>query len=172
MRDILQGFTAYFNGRDQGIDCEEVGLPTPTNVRQEYRGGGMDLAVNQGMAALEPLEATFRFSGHSVNALRAVGQGPGKNITVTVRGGVLDSLTGVTTAHVVILVGQFNEFSRDNWQRGEKGGIELTMSGIQVYRYEVGGAILHDIQAYPPRRVIDGVDQLADLNAILGYSNA
>lgn len=171
MRDILQGFTVYFGGNDYGIDCEEVGLPTPTLVQQEYRGGGMDLAVNQGMAAIEPLEATFRFAGHPARVLGAVAQGPGKNLIVTIRGAVQDTLTGITVAHVIVLTGQFNEHSRDNWQRGEKGGLEITMSGITVYRYEVGGAILHDIQAYPPRRIIGGVDQLAEINTILGYNS-
>jgi len=171
MRDILQGFTVYLNGVDHGMDCEEIGLPTPSNVQQEYRGGGMDLAVNQGMAAMEPLEATLRFAGHPAGILGSVAQGPGKSVVLTARGAVMDTLTGVTVAHVVVITGQFNEHSRDNWQRGEKGGLELTMTGITVYRYEVGGAILHDIQAYPPRRIINGVDQLAEINAILGYNN-
>lgn len=169
MRDILQGFTFYMQGVDYGADCEEIGLPTPTNVVQEYRGGGMDLAVNQGMAAMEPLEATFRFSGYPEAVMGSVATGPGKSVTVTARGAVMDTLTGVTTAHVVVITGQFNEHSRDNWQRGEKSGLEVTMSGITAYRYEVGGAILHDIQAYPPRRIMNGVDQLAEINQILGY---
>jgi len=170
MRDILQGFTVYMGGVDHGADCEEIGLPTPKNVTQEYRGGGMDLAVAQSMAALEPLEATFKFSGHPAVVLGAVAQGPGKSVIVTARGAVLDTLTGSTVAHVVVMTGQFNEHSRDSWQRGEKGGLELTMSGITVYRYEVDGVILHDIQAFPPRRIMNGVDQLAEINSILGYA--
>lgn len=170
MRDILQGFTLYLAGVDYGVDCEEIGLPTPTNVVQEYRGGGMDLAVNQGMAALEPLEATFRFAGHPAAIIGAVATGPGKSIVLTARGAIMDTLTGVIVGHVVVMTGQFNEHSRDNWQRGEKGGLEVTLSGITAYRYEVGGAILHDIQAYPPRRIMNGVDQLAEINAILGYN--
>jgi P2 family phage contractile tail tube protein len=171
MRDILQGFTVYFDGEDHGIDCEELGVPTPTNVQQEYRGGGMDLAVNQGMAALEALEATFRFSGFPPSVLGRTALGPGKTIMVTARGAVMDTLTGITSAHVVIMQGQFNGHSRDNWQRGEKSGMEITMGGIIAYRYEVDGAIVHDIQAYPPRRVVNGVNQLAEINAILGYNN-
>jgi P2 family phage contractile tail tube protein len=171
MRDILQGFTVYIAGVDHGIDCEEIGLPTPKVVQQAYRGGGMDLEVNHGMAALEALEASFKFAGHARNVLQQVAQGPGKFISVTARGAVLNALTGEHDAHVVVLQGQFNEHSRDVWKRGEKGGIEVTMSGILAYRYEIAGSVTHDIQAYPPRRVINRVDQLANINTILGYSN-
>jgi hypothetical protein len=171
MRDILQGFTLYIAGVDHGIDCEEIGLPTPQNVQQEYRGGGMDLAVNQGMAALEALEATFKFAGHARSVLQQVAPGPGKFISVTARGAVLNSLTGEHDAHVVVLQGQFNQHSRDAWKRAEKGGLEVTMSGILAYRYEIAGNVTHDIQAWPPRRVINGVDMLSNINQILGYSN-
>jgi P2 family phage contractile tail tube protein len=171
MRDILQGFTVYIAGVDHGIDCEEIGLPTPQVVQQEYRGGGMDLAVNHGMAALEALEATFKFAGHARNILQQVARGPGKFLTVTARGAVMNTLTGEHDAHVVVLQGQFNQHSRDSWKRGEKGGLEVTMSGILAYRYEIAGNVVHEIQAYPPRRVINGNDELASINTILGYAN-
>lgn len=171
MRDVLQGFTVFVAGVDHGIDCEEIGLPTPKNLQQEYRGGGMDLAVNHGMAALEALEATFKFAGHARNILGTVARGPGKFITVTARGAVLNVLTGEHDAHVVVMNGQFNDHSRDAWKRGEKGGIEVTLSGIIAYRYEIANTVMHDIQAYPPRRVINGVDELSAINTILGYAN-
>ncbi len=171
MRDILQGFTVYIDGVDHGIDCEEIGLPTPKNVEQAYRGGGMDLEVNQGMAALEALEASFKFAGHARNVLAKVARGPGKFLIVTARGAVLNTMTGVHDAHVVVLNGQFNTHERDNWKRAEKGGLDVKMTGIIAYRYEIGSDVIHDIQAYPPRRVINGVDELSAINTILGYAN-
>jgi uncharacterized protein len=171
MRDVLQGFTCFFDGVDHGIDCEEIGIPTPKVVTQEYRGGGMDLAVNQGLAALEPLEATFKFAGHARDILARVARGPGKKITVTARGAVMDVLTGETVAHVAIMTGELNDHSRDNWKRAEKGGIEVTMNGMIAYRYEIGGKVIHDVAAYPPRRVINEIDELAAINSALGYAN-
>lgn len=167
MKSILQGFTLFVAGIDYGIECEELELPTPTPLTQEYRGGGMDLGVSQSMAALEPLEATFKFAGQVPDILAKTALGPSQIITVTARGAVLNSLTGVYDAHVAIINGQFNAHSRDRWQRGEKSGIEVTMGSIMTYRYEIGSRIVHDIQAYPPRRIVDGVDQLAGINTIL-----
>lgn len=171
MRDILQGFTLYVAGVDHGIDCEEITLPQPKAVMQKYRGGGMDLEVDLAMAGLDALEAKFKFAGHSRDILKQLVTGPTKFLTVTARAAVMNPLEGTTQAHVIVLNGKFNESNRDAWKRTDKGGMEVTMSSIITYRYEIDNAVVHDIQAYPPRRVINGINELSEINSILGYAN-
>ncbi|EFO32138.1 phage tail tube protein FII [Roseibium sp. TrichSKD4] len=169
MRHILQGFTMFIDGDDYGIDTEEIELPIPTPTEQTYRGGGMDLEVNMPMAALEALEATVKMSGHSPDVMKMLGRGPGKKKRITFRGAVLEERDGETVPHVCVIEGVPMAGSRDRWQRGEKSGLEFKISGITYFRYDVKDAPVHEIQHYPPKRIIDGVDELAGINAALGY---
>lgn len=169
MRHILQGYTMFLDGLDFGIDTEEVELPLPTPMTQEYRGGGMDLAVNQAMSAIEALEVTVKMAGHNPEIMRRMALGPGQTTRVTFRGGVLRELDGGIAAHVCIVEGAINGGTRDRWQRGEKGGVEFVMNSIRYLRYEADADVIHELQAWPPRRIINGINQLSQLNAALGY---
>lgn len=169
MRHILQGFTMFLDGADYGIDTEEVGLPFPTPVTQEYRGGGMDMAMTQPMAALEALSITVKMAGQNPEIMKRMGLGPGKTQLVTFRAGVLTESNGIIVPHVCVVQGCINGTDRDRWNRGEKVGFEFVVNGINYLRYEADQEVIHELRAYPPRRIINGVDQLADLNAALGY---
>lgn len=168
MRHTLQGFTMFIDGDDYGYDTEEVTIPMPVPVTQEYRGGGMDLAVNLPHAALEALECTVKMAGHNPTILGRMARGPGQTTRIIFRAAVLSESTGVYDPHVVVIQGAMNGGSHDTWKRGEKSGIEFVMNGITYFRYDVADAVMQEISAYPPRRVIDGVDQLLGINAALG----
>lgn len=169
MRHILQGFTMFLDGVDFGIDTEEVELPLPTPVTQEYRGGAMDLGVNLPMAALEALEVTVKMAGQSPEIMKRMALAPGQTSRVTFRGGVLTESNGVVVPHIGIVQGAINGGSRDRWQRGEKSGVEFVINGLIYYRYEVDAQVVHEIQHWPPKRIVNGIDQLAGLNTALGY---
>lgn len=171
MRHILQGFTMFMDGLDFGIDTEEVELPLPQPVTQEYRGGGMDMAINMPMAAIEALEVTVKMAGHNPEIMKRMALRTGATTRVTFRGGVLREQDGDIEAHVCVVEGAINGSSRDRWQRGEKGGVEFIMNGIRYMRYEAGSTIIHELQAWPPRRFINGFDQLSQLNTALGYGS-
>lgn len=170
MRHILQAFTVYIGSEDFGYDTEEVTLPVPTPLTEEYRGGGMHMAVNQPMSAIEPLEATFKMAGHSPDILKRMALGPGRTTRLTVRGAVRDEPSGNDVAHVAIIEGAMNGGSHDTWQRGQKSGLEFVMNGIIYFKYEVADEIIHECASYPPVMVVNGVDQLLGVNQILGIS--
>lgn len=169
MRHILQGFTMFIDGADFGYDTDTIEIPNPTPLTQEYRGGGMDVAVNQPMAALEPLEATVKMLGHNPDIMKKMARGPGQISSVTFRGAVLDEPSGSYVQHIAIVDGCPNFGSRDEWKRGEQSGLQFIMNGIIYYRYEVGSDVIHEIRAWPPKRIVNGIDQLAGINPLLGY---
>lgn len=169
MRHILQGFTMFMDGLDFGIDTEEVDLPLPRPVTQEYRGGGMDMAVNQAMSAIEALEVTVKMAGHNPEIMKRMALRPGQTTRVTFRGGVLRELDGGIATHICIVEGAINGSSRDRWQRGEKSGVEFIMNSLKYMRYEADTDVIHEMRLWPPMRVINGVDQLRELNSALGY---
>lgn len=169
MRHILQGFTMWIDGDDFGYDTETVNLPKPTPTTQEYQGGAMDLKVNQPMASLEALEVGVKMSGLNPTIMKKMARGPGQTTRLTFRGAVLDEPTGTHIPHIAIVEGCVNFGERDEWKRGEKSGFDFVVNGVIYYRYEAGSDIIHEIQAWPPRRLVDGVDQLRGVNAALGY---
>ena len=132
-------------------------------------GGGMDLSVAQPLAALEAMEATVKMAGQNPTIMRKMAKGPGQTTRITFRGAVLSESTGIVETHVCIIEGAPNAGSRDTWQRGEKSGIEFTINGIIYFRYDVQDTTVHEVSAWPPRRVVDGVDQLNAVNQALGY---
>jgi len=169
MRHILQGFTMYMEGLDFGIDTEEVDIPLPTPLTQEYRGGGMDLGVNQPMSAIEALEVTVKMAGHNPDIMNRMALGPGRTTRITFRGGMLREADGGVAAHICIVQGAINGGTRDRWQRGEKSGVEFVINGIKYFRYEADTAVIHELQAWPPIRIVNGQNQLSELHQALGY---
>lgn len=169
MRHILQGFTQWIDGQDFGYDTGTVQLPVPTPLKQSYLGGGMALTVDLTMAAFEALECTVKMLGQNPDIMKKMAKGPGITSTVTYRAAVLDEPSGQYVPHLGIVQGCPNFADRDEWKRGEQSGFGYTMGGIIYYRYEVGPDIIHEVQAWPPKWVVDGVDQLAGINAALGY---
>jgi len=169
MRDILQGFTMYINGDDFGLDTEEITLPIPIPKMQEYRGGGMDLAVNMPLMAIEALEITVKQAGHNVKVQRLFAKGPGSRESFQFRGAVQSEDDGSIESHVIVVEGSANGDSRDAWNRGEKSGMSWKINNLRYFRYEADGEVIHELQAWPPKRTVYGVDQLAGVNAALGY---
>ena len=47
--------------------------------------------------------------------------------------------------------------------------LEFTVKGIVYFRYDVQDRVVHEVSAWPPRRVVDGIDQLNGVNQALGY---
>lgn len=169
MRHLLQGFTMNIGGSDYGIDTEEIELPFPVPTTQNYRGGGMDLAVDQPMSAIEALQVTVKMAGLNPEIMKMMAQGPGITTRLTFRGGVLRETDGGIARHMCIVQGCINGSNRDRWQRGEKAGFEFVVNGIKYLRYEVDTDKIHELQAWPPIRIVNGVNQISELNAALGY---
>lgn len=169
MRHILQGFTMFLDGMDFGIDTEEVDLPIPKPLTQQYRGGGQDLGMNLPMSAIEELEVTVKMAGHNPEIMKRTALAPGRTSRVTFRSGVLTETDGRIVTHLCLVEGAINGSSRDRWQRGEKSGFEFVINGVKYLRYEADATIIHELQAWPPKRIVNGIDQLAELNAALGY---
>jgi uncharacterized protein len=168
MQNILRGFTMFIQNIDYGLDIEEVEIPIPTEVTDEVRSGGMDLGVAVSLAALEPLEVSFKMLGQAPEIQSLTALGPGKRNTFTFRGATVNEIDGKTTEHVIIVEGKISEGSREAWGRGNRTGTDYAIKNVVYYRYEVDRKIVHEIQAWPPKRVVDSVDQLADINAALG----
>lgn len=169
MRHILQGFTMFLNGADFGIDTEEITLPHPVLKSEVYQGGGMVLEVDQLFSSVEALEVQVKMAGKNPDIMKLMGLASDKTSQITVRGGVLTEAAGSIIPHVANIEGSIASASNDAMQRGQKSGFEFVIKNIKYYRYEVGDEIIHEVQAWPPKLIVAGADQIAGLNNALGY---
>ena len=168
MKHVLQAFTMHIDGVDHAYDTEEVTIPIPTPMTEEYKGGGMPMAVNQPMGMFEALEATVKMAGHSPEVLQHMAKSPGKTTLVHFRGAVRPEPSADDVAHVVSIQGCVNGGSHDTWTKGGKSGLEFVINGIIYFKYEVADKILQEVGAYPPIWNINGTDELFGVNQILG----
>ncbi len=127
------------------------------------------MALALPMSAIEVLECTVKMSGLNPSIMGKMAQGPGVVNRLTFRGAVLREQEGGISTHICTIEGAVNASSRDRWQRGEKVGTEFMVNGIRYMRYEVDSLVVHELQAFPPKRIVNGVDQLNDVNTALGY---
>ncbi|UVK81970.1 phage major tail tube protein [Pseudomonas sichuanensis] len=163
--ETLANLNLFVDGVSFQGDVPSLTLPKLTLKMEEYRPGGMDMAVemDQGM---EKQEAAFTTTGVRREALKFFGLADGNGFNGTFRG-AFKGLKGQINPVVVTLRGTLKEVDMGDWKSGDKAEIKHSV-GITYYKLEVDGRLVYEIDALGMKRVIDGVDQLAAQRAALG----
>ena len=68
---------------------------------------------------------------------------------------------------IVTLRGALKEVDMGDWKAGDKAEIKHNVA-VTYYKLEVDGRLIYEIDALGMKRVIDGVDQLAQQRQALG----
>ena len=163
--DILKNMALYVDGRGYAGNVEELVLPKLTMKMEEYRNGGMDSPIDIEMG-MEKLEAEFTLTRFDRNLLTLFGLAPGQIIPLTIRGAVVSD-NGATQPVIVNLQGQIKELDYGTWKPGEKTTLKCMVS-VRFYKLTLGAAIVHQIDIPNMIRIVNGVDQLAQIRGILG----
>ncbi len=162
---ILKNFNLYVDGRGYAGNVDEVQLPALNVVSEDFRAGGMDAAIELDMG-MEKLEATFKVSKFDRNLIAKWGLTAGGNVPLTLRG-ALESLDGTVQAVVVKLSGRIHGMEFDAITPGAKSGMTFRMAA-RAYSYTQAGETLIDIDVLNMKRIIDGVDRLAEQRRAIG----
>ncbi|GFY40393.1 tail tube protein [Trichonephila inaurata madagascariensis] len=141
-------------------------LPKLTIKTEEYRAGGMDIPINIDMG-MEKLEADFTFAEYDSELFRLFGLIDGNSVSLTLRGGLQGSGSNDIEGVIINLRGIFKEFDFVSWKPAEKATLKCTVAA-HYYRLTIGGNELIEIDAENMIRKINGVDQMALLQTILG----
>lgn len=166
MKDILEGFTMWIDGEDYGLEVETVTIPFPQFKKATYLGGGMAMATDQYFKTIDPMEVSIKMAGQATRLQTFIGI----KKRVTFRGAVMVEADGSVQKHICVAEGKIAANGRDAWSRGEKVGTDFTLGAITYLRYEIDSTIKHELQAWPPMLVIDGVNHLSAINPALGYA--
>lgn len=156
----------YADGKEKIASLIEYTPPVPEILTEEYRAGGMDIAISMdmGMAAME---ASFTI-GEDPDILALFGiKEDGKKVPFFIRSHLENDVSGATKTVVEELRGLVSKI--DN---GTKSGGSFTATTVTIkpsyYKYEVGGTTIHEFDPINMIRIVNGVDQLAEARASLG----
>jgi P2 family phage contractile tail tube protein len=162
---IRKNFNLFLDGFGYAGRVDEFQPPALTVQVEDYRAGGMDSSVALDMG-MEKLEASFKLSSIALEALRTWGVGAGQTFALVVRG-ALEDLDGTVKAEVFRLRGTIRSIEHDAITPGAKAAISLTMDARE-YQHDVDGVVVYDIDVLNMKRVINGVDRLAQQRAAIG----
>ena len=155
----------FVDGQSLQGDVPSLSLPKLTVKTEEYRGGGMDAPVGMDMG-LEKLEASFTTNGVRKEVLKYFGAFDQTGFSASFRG-AFKGQKGATTGVVATLRGGLREVDPGEWSAGSKAEFKYAVD-VTYYKLEIDGRVMFEIDPINSVRVIDGVDQLADVRSILG----
>ncbi len=164
MTKILKNFNLFVDGRGYAGRADEVTPPKLTIKTEELRAGGMDapMSVDLGM---EKLECSFSLVEYDPELIKQFGLISGNAVQLTLRGALVDDNT--TTPMVIQLRGMYTELDFGSFKAGERGTLKCNVA-CRYYSLEIGGNVVVEIDVDNMTRVINGVDQMAEVRDALG----
>jgi P2 family phage contractile tail tube protein len=163
--ETLYNFNAYVDGRGFAGRVTQCTLPKLKLKTDDHRAGGMDAPVKVDLG-MEGLEAGFQMSTMERDALKFFGLADATAFNGVFRGAFRDT-KGATKAVAATFRGMLSEVDPGDWKPGEKVDAKFTVS-LTYYKLEIDGATVYEIDVLGMVRIIDGVDQLADIRKAIG----
>lgn len=163
--NILRNFALSVAGTGYAGNADEVQLPTLAIKTEDFMAGGMDAstAIDMGM---EKMELTFKLNDKAAAALATFGVIGGPDPTFNFRG-ALQNLDGSVSSLLVQARGRTKSIKPTVAKVGARADDEYAVD-LNYYSYAVDGSVIHLIDVLNGIRMIDGVDQLANIRAALG----
>lgn len=165
IRNILKNFNLFVDGRGFAGELGDYTPPSPSVAGEEYRAGGMDGPIDIDMGQ-EKMTTAFVLRNYSADVLALWGIAPGQLIQVTARG-ALESEDGTVTPVIHNMRGKIMQPDRGTWSPGQSASITVNMT-VEAFKETIGGVVGTDIDIVNMKRVIGGVDRLAEQRAALG----
>lgn len=163
--DILKYLNLIVDGRGYAGKVEEYNAPDLTLTTEDFRGGGMDAAIDIEMG-MEKLACSFVLTSYDADVLALWGVKKGSGIQFTAKGS-LENLDGVTTPVAHAMTGTLISMARGTWGSGNKPSLTINL-GLTYYRETHGQRVINDIDVINMVRIINGVDQLSEHRANIG----
>ena len=162
---VRKDINLFVDGRGYAGKVVEFDPPKLTVKTEEFRAGGMDAPAEVDMG-MEKLESTLTLADIDRHALKLFGLVKAAFTPVTLRGGQ-QGPAGEVEAVVHHLRGRFKDVDYGTWKSGETSPVKL-MVALRYYKLEIDGETIHEIDVENMVRIIDGVDQMAEMRAALG----
>ncbi len=162
---VLYDTNLFMGGISFSGDVPSVTLPKLTVKTDSFRGGGMGGEIEIDMG-LEKLEASFVTTGVRREAMKYFGLADQTACNAVFRG-AFKGLAGKVTPVIATMRGLLKELDMGDWKPGDKAENKYAMA-LQYYKLEIDNRVMYEIDMVNCVRVIDGVDQMADVRNALG----
>ncbi|WP_186081805.1 phage major tail tube protein [Burkholderia gladioli] len=163
--ETLYNCSVAIDGRGYAGRATSMTPPKLKLKTDDYRAGGMDAPskVDQGM---EALEASFAMASMEYEVLKYFGILDGNAFSGNFRAAFKDHYGKIKYVGAFFR-GKLTEVDPGEWKPGEKAETKYTIA-VDYYRMEIDGAVVHEIDVFACKRVVNGVDQLAEVRKALG----
>ena len=152
------------------LTLQNIQLWQPKEKTQEHHPGGAIGAITIGGLGFEPPEVTFKLVGADAQTKALFGLGANGTRPYTIYGALRDKNGGRLIERKVVVFGRLVEVGESEFKRGELieqdhkiaeiTHYELWENKSEVYYYDWFGSVWR----------VNGVNQLADINAMLRIS--
>jgi P2 family phage contractile tail tube protein len=163
--ETLSNYNLYVDGKGFAGLSTSVTLPKLKIKTDEHRGGGMDAPVKMDLG-MEAMDASFAMASMTREVLVFFGLADTTAFNGVFRGAFKD-MQGKTKAVAASFRGMLYEIDPGDWKPGEKAEAKYTVS-LTYYKLEIDGATVHEIDPLGMVRIINGVDQLAEIRKAIG----
>jgi P2 family phage contractile tail tube protein len=163
-RDVRKNFNAFIDGRGYAGQVDEFNPPKLTLITEEFRAGGMDAAIDVNMG-MEKLTADFSLKAYDSNVLALWGVAEGQQVPFVLRE-ALESFDGTIKSVVHTMRGKILGMDPGTSKAGEMPNLKCDLS-LTYYKLVHDGVTIHEIDVENMVRIVNGVDQLANMRAAL-----
>lgn len=149
------------------LTLEEFKLPDLQEMYQEHMPGGGAVQVEFAVG-IQKLEPTFKLKGFDPELLTQFGLGSKRLTRFTGYGVMRDQRTGEAIQSIASIEGRLGKVAPDAYKRGELNGDEYSISQVMHYELSFGGRELIYWDFFTNTLRMNGVDQQAETNRMLG----
>lgn len=164
----LKNFDVFANGVDWRGQVAEITLPKLARKLEEWRGGGMNAAVDVDLG-MEKLEAELSFGGWMVDVYREFGQTKLDGVLLRFAGALQRDDSGEVDAAEVIMRGRYTEIDPGNGKAGDDTEFKVK-AALAYYKLSINGETLVEIDVLGMVETVGGVDRLAEQRRAIGLA--
>ena len=162
----LKDFTAQVNDIGYRGALDRFMPPKIIPLLEEHRASGMDTPIDLDMG-IEKLTTELRFRGFYASLLDGVGLKDLDGVKIEVKGALEDAVDGTVEGVILNMTGKITNYDPGDWIIGtENSTVTLTLT-LNYLRIIVGGVTKHEIDVLNSKRIVNGVDQRAEINSVL-----
>lgn len=150
------------------LTLDELKLPDMQEMFQDHTPGGAPVQVEIGTGVIQKLEPTFKLKGFDPELQVQFGLGSKKLTRFTAYGVMRNAKTGEGIQSIATINGRLGRIAADAQKRGELNGHEYAINQVMSYELEFAGRELFAWDFFTNTLRINGVDQNAETNRMLG----
>lgn len=158
--DILRASVATVDGI-RIPETVDLKLPAIKLKTEKLWFGGADGEIEADFG-LQALEASLKLGAVNKTVMAQVGLRPGVVKTFAFDGATVSEANGAVQGVNVRMTGKIRDDEPGTWKHGDKSEWDYKVM-LKTYKLTIDGAVIYDIDPLNFIRVIDGVDQLADM---------